>query len=73
MSLAIMSHDSLSKYIMMRYNSYTKVTVNLPKISPFWARAIWAEFGPKLCNIMSHDSLSEDLFEVLWHDEAQCR
>ena len=68
-----MSYDSLSKYIMMRYNSYTKVTVNLAKIFPFWARAIWAEFGPKLCNIMSHDSLSEDLFEVLWHDEAQCR
>ena len=68
-----MSHDSLSKYIMMRYNSYTKVTVNLPKIFPFWARAIWAEFGPKLCNIMSHDSLSENLFEVLWHDGAQCR
>ena len=68
-----MSHDSLSKYIMMGYNSYTKVTVSLPKIFSFWARAIWAEFGPKLCNVMSHDSLSEDLFEVLWHDEAQCR
>ena len=58
------------KYGMMRYNSYTKVTINLPKKFPFWARAIWAKFVPKLCNVMYHDSLSEDLFEVLWHDEA---
>ena len=58
---------------MMGYNSYTKVTVNLQKKFPFWARAIWAEFVPKLCNAMSHDSLFEDLFEVLWHDEAQYR
>ena len=57
----------------MGYNSYTKVTVNLLKIFPFWARPILAEFGPKLCNVMSHDSLSEDLAEVLWHDEAQYR
>ena len=76
MSQAIMSHDSISKslkYGMMGYNRYTKVTVNLPKIFPFWAGVFWAKFGPKLCNIMSHDSLSEDLFEVLWHDEAQYR
>ena len=68
-----MSHHSLSKYIMMEYNSYTKVTVNLPLIFPFFARTIWAEFGPKLCNVVSLDSLSEDLFEVLWHNEAPCR
>ena len=53
MSQAIMSIHSLSKYIMMVYNSYTRVTVNLPKIFPFWARAIWAE----LVNVISHDSL----------------
>ena len=39
---------------------------------PFWGRAIWAQLGQKLCNLMSHDSHSEDLFEVLWcYDEAQ--
>ena len=52
------------KYGMMGYNSYTKITVILPKKFPFWARAIWAEFGLKICNVMSHDSLSLDLFEV---------
>ena len=61
------------KYGMIGYNSYTKVIVNLPKTFPFWARTIWAEFGPKLCNVMSHDSLSQDLFKVLWHDELQYR
>ena len=59
------------KYGMTGYNSYTKVAVNLPKKFPFWA--IWAEYEPTLCNVMSHDSLSEDLFEVLWHDKAQHR
>ena len=71
-----MSHDSLSKnfeYGMMGYNSYTKVAVNLPKKFPFCTRVIWAKFGPKLFNLMSHDSLSEDLFEVFWHDKAQYR
>ena len=29
------------------------------------------EFVPNLCNLMSRDSFSEDLFEVLWYDEAQ--
>ena len=58
---------------MMGYNSYTKVAVNLPKKFPSWARAIWAEFGPKLCNVMSRNSLSEDLFDVLRHDKAQYR
>ena len=57
----------------MGYNSYTKVAVNLSKKFPFWARVIWAKFGPKLFNLMSHYSLSEDLFEVLWHDKAQYR
>ena len=53
---------------MMEYNSYSKVTINLLKEFPFWAREIWAKFGPKLYNIMSHDSLSEDFFEVFRHD-----
>ena len=76
MSQAIMSHDSLSKslnYGLMGYKRYTKVTVSLPKIFPFWGGAFWAKFRPKLCNIMSHDSLSEDLSEVWQHDEAQYR
>ena len=38
---------------------------------PFQARTTEAQFGPKLWNIMSHDSLSEDLLEVLWHDKTQ--
>ena len=72
--LCLMIHSlNILKYGMMGYNNYTKVTVNLPKIFPFWATAIWAEFWSKLCNVMSRDSLSEDLFEVLWHDEAQYR
>ena len=57
---------------MMGYNSYNKVLlVNLPKKFSFQLRAIWAQFVPNLCNLMSHDSLSEDLFEVLWYYEAQ--
>ena len=72
--LCLMIHSlKILKYDMMVRNSYTKVTINLPTKFPFWARAIWAEFEPKLCNVMSHDSLSEDLVEVLWHDEAQYR
>ena len=71
-----MSPDSLSKnlkYGMMEYNSYSKVAVNLPKKFPFWVRAILAKFGLILCNLLSYDSLSEDLFEILWHDKAQYR
>ena len=62
-----MSPDELSKnlkYGMMRYNSYTEVAVNLPKKFPLWVRAISAKFGPIFCNLISHDSLSEDLFEI---------
>ena len=36
----------------------------------FVARTIEAQNGPKLYNMMSHDSFSEDLLEVLWHGEA---
>ena len=54
-------------------NSYTNVAVNLPKKFAFWVRATLAKFGPILCSLMSHDSLSEDLFEILWHDKAQYR
>ena len=60
------------KCSMMGYNSQMKVSlVNLPKKFAFRLRAIWIQFGPNLCNIMSHDSLSEDLFKVLWHREVQ--
>ena len=45
--------------------------ISLPKKYPFWLRAFWAQFGPNLCNLMSHDSLSEDLFEDFWHHEVQ--
>ena len=45
--------------------------VNLPKQFPLGARAIWAQFGPKLYNLLSRDSFYEDLFGVLLHDEAQ--
>ena len=45
--------------------------VNLHKQSPFGAKAIWTQFGSRLYNIMSHDSLSEDVLEVLWYNEAQ--
>ena len=71
--LYLMIHSlKILKCSMMGYNSQTKVLlVNLPKKFPFQRRAIWAQFGPNLCNLMSHDSLSEDLFEVLWHHEIQ--
>ena len=61
------------KYGMMGHNSYTKAAVNLRPKFPFWAREIWAKYGPIWCNVMSHDSLSEDIFEVLWRDMAQYR
>ena len=71
--LYLMIHSlKILKCSMMGDNSQTKVLlVNLPKKFPFWLRAIWAQFGPNLSNLMSHDSLSEDLFEVLWHHEVQ--
>ena len=54
----------------MGYNSQTKVIlVNLIKSS----LSRHGQFGPNLVQkyaTFSHDSLSEDLFEVLWHDEA---
>ena len=40
---------------------------------PLWARTILSEFGPKLCDVMPHHSLSEGLFEILWHDKARYR
>ena len=71
--LYLMIHSlKILKCNMMGDNSQTKVLlVNLPKKFPFRLRAIWAQFGPNLSNLMSHDSLSEDLFEVLWHHEIQ--
>ena len=61
--LRLMIHSlKVLKYGMMGYNTYTKVAVNLPKKFPIRARAICDELGPKLCNVISHDSLSEDLF-----------
>ena len=57
----------------MQYDGvkYIKVIlVNFPKNS----LSVQVQFGPDLgqscTNLMSYDSLSEDLFEVLWHDEA---
>ena len=44
--------------------------VNLPKKFPYGARAIWVKFRPKLYILLSHDSFSEDLYEVFWDDEA---
>ena len=68
--LCLMIHSlEIFKYGMIGCYSYTKEAI----IFSLWARAIWAEFGPKLCNIMCHDSFSEDLFDVLCHDKAQCR
>ena len=75
MSQAIMSLDSISKNPEMKYDGYNSQTklllVNLPRKAPFWLRAIWVQFGFNLFKPMSHDSLSEDLFEVLWHHEVQ--
>ena len=57
---------------MMGYSSQPKVIlVNLPKKFPFWARTIQAQFGPKLLNLISHDSHYETLFEILQHDGAK--
>ena len=57
---------------MMGYSSQPKVIlVNLPKKFPFWARTIQAQFGPKLLNLISHDSFSETLFEILQYDGAK--
>ena len=71
--LYLMIHSlKILKCSMMGYNSQTKVLlVNLPKKFPFWLRAFWAQFGPNLCNLMFHVSLSGDLFEVFWHYEVQ--
>ena len=71
--LNLMIHSlKILKCSMMGYNSQTKVLlVNLPKKLPFQLRTIWTQFGPNLCNLMSHDSLIEDLFKVLWHHEVQ--
>ena len=71
--LYLMIHSlKILKCSMMGYNSQTKVLlVNLPKKFSFRLRAISVKFVPNLCNLMSHDSPSEDLFEALWHHEVQ--
>ena len=57
---------------MMGDNRQNKVLlVYLPKKFPLRLGKIWAQFGPNLYNLMSHDLLSEDLFEVSWHYEIQ--
>ena len=63
--LYLMIHSlKILKCSMMGYNSQTKVLlVNLTKNFPFCLRAIWAQCGPNLRNLMSHDSLSEDLLK----------
>ena len=74
MSQAIMSLDSLSNNFeigMIEYNSYTKVILaNLPKNSLLGQ----GQFGPNLGQnyaTLSHDSLSEYVFEFLCLDETQ--
>ena len=71
--LYIMIHSlKIFKCSMMGYNSQTKLLlVTLPKTFLFWLRVISAQFGPNLCSYMSHDFLSKNLFEVLWHHEIQ--
>ena len=69
-----MSHNLLSKnFEIFWYNSYTKVTVNLPK-KPLSGQG---QIGPilgqndvTLCLMIHCLSI---FFEVLWHDEAQNR
>ena len=71
--LCLMIHSlKILKCSMLGYSSQTKLLlVNLPKTFPFWLRAFWAQFGPHLSNLMSHDSFSGDLFVVFWHNEVQ--
>ena len=72
--LVLMVHSlKLLSCSMMGYNSQTKaLIVNLPiKKFRFRIKTIWAQFVPNLCNLLSHDSLSEDPFEVLQYHEAQ--
>ena len=59
-----MQYDGVPQFDQSNISQFTQ------KI-PFQARTTEAQLGPKLQNIMSHDSLSEDLLEVLWHDETQ--
>ena len=70
-----MSHDFLSKNFEMSYDVVQQLDQRnisqLTKKVPFLARTIWAQRWPNLCILMSHDSLSEELFEVLWLDEQQ--
>ena len=70
--LYLMIHSpKILKCSMMGVQQIKALLVNFPKKFPFRLTAIWAQFGPNVCNIMPHDSLSEDLFEVLWHHKVQ--
>ena len=70
--LCLMIHSlKIVEYGMMGYNSYTKLTINLPKKLLFWARTIWAQFRPNSCNLICYDSSYEHMFEFFWHDNAQ--
>ena len=56
---------------MMGFNIQTEVMlVSLPKKFPSREGQL-VRLGPKLSNLMFHDSLSENFFEILWHDGAQ--
>ena len=54
------------------FETLTKATlVSFPQKSSIPLLTTLAQFEPRLRNLMSHDSLSEDNFEDLWHDEAK--
>ena len=58
---------------MMGCNSWTRIILVYLQKKSLSRRG---QSGPnlaKLCSPMSHDSLSEDLFDGLWHYEAQYR
>ena len=70
MSQAFMPRDTLSKNFEMQYDGVqwldqSHVSQFAKKKFPFGAREIFAQFGIKLCNLLSHDLLSKDLLEIL--------
>ena len=75
MSQAIRSHDMLfEKFEIFYYDGIQYLdqsnVCQLTQKSPSTQRLL-IPFGPKLSNLIFHDSLSENFFEVLWHFETQ--
>ena len=71
LGLMIGSLRSFKYSFMMGFNIQTKVMfVSLPKKSPSTQGQL-ISFGPKLSNLIFHDSLSENCFEILWYFETQ--